>query len=173
MTAPAVPGGMKRCTKCGEIKPFSEFHRDARTKDGLMCQCKACRHKYHEQNREKTIEYNRKYHEQNREKTIEYNHKYYEQNQDKMIERVKKYNACVKHPSCPLVGGRGAEFITFVCEVCGTEFRRRKTKVDYDYERRGNIPRFCSNECKNAANRKNYKSPYARKIEDIKKRLKN
>ena len=143
MTASAVPEGMKRCTKCGEIKPVSEFYRNSRAKDGMQFFCKACRHKYYVENRGKAIEYSRKYH------------------------------ACVRRPSCPRVGGRGAEFITFTCEVCGTEFRRRKTKVDYDYERRGNIPRFCSNECKNAANRKNYKSPYARKIEEIKKRLKN
>jgi hypothetical protein len=158
MTAPAVPEGMKRCTVCGEIKPFSEFHRDAHAKDGLMCRCKACRKKYYEQNLEKMAEYHRKHYEQNREKQTEYS---------------RKYHACVRRPSCPRVGGRGAEFITFTCEVCGTEFRRRKTKVDYDYEHRGILPRFCSNECKNAAKRKNYKSPYARKIEEIKKRLKN
>lgn len=33
---------MKRCTKCGEEKPLSEFHRDARTRDGLRCWCKVC-----------------------------------------------------------------------------------------------------------------------------------
>jgi len=158
MTAPAVPEGMKRCTVCGEVKPFSEFNRNHCAKDGFMSRCKACRKKYYEQNREKLIDCSRKYYAENRKERVDYS---------------RKYDACVKRPSCPLVGGYGAEFTIFTCEVCGVEFRRRKTKVDYDYERRGNIPRFCSNECKNAAKRKNYKSPYARKIDEIKKRLKN
>ena len=33
---------MKRCSKCREIKPESEFYKDKRSKDGLKCQCKRC-----------------------------------------------------------------------------------------------------------------------------------
>jgi hypothetical protein len=33
---------MKRCSKCGSIKPESEFYKDERTPDGLKCQCKKC-----------------------------------------------------------------------------------------------------------------------------------
>jgi hypothetical protein len=115
----------------------------------------------------------RKYREQNPEKINGYVRKYRERNHEKDINRKRKYNACVKRPSCPLVGGRGAEFITFTCEVCGAEFRRLVSAVDYQYEHRGHLPRFCSRGCQYAAMRKNYKSPYARKIEEIKKRLKN
>lgn len=32
----------KRCAKCGEIKPHTEFYRHKRTKDGLDTRCKAC-----------------------------------------------------------------------------------------------------------------------------------
>ena len=173
MTAPAVPGGMKRCTKCGEIKPVSEFHRNKSRKDGLQEWCKACKakraYKYRDRNREKVIEYKRKYREINREKANEYQRKYIERNP----EQTHKYYACVKRPSCPLVGGRGAKFIIFTCETCGMEFRRLKSDVDWQYEHDGRIPRFCSLSCRYAAMRKNYKSPYAKKIEDIKKRLKN
>jgi hypothetical protein len=34
---------MKTCSKCGETKPLDGFYRDRRARDGLTCQCKACR----------------------------------------------------------------------------------------------------------------------------------
>jgi len=33
----------KRCTKCGEVKTLSEFHKDRSKKDGHECRCKECR----------------------------------------------------------------------------------------------------------------------------------
>lgn len=33
---------MKRCSKCGEDKPPSDFFRDARKRDGLQTKCKVC-----------------------------------------------------------------------------------------------------------------------------------
>lgn len=33
----------KRCTKCGEVKLCSEFHKNARKPDGLRPECKGCR----------------------------------------------------------------------------------------------------------------------------------
>jgi 5-methylcytosine-specific restriction endonuclease McrA len=36
-----APQGAKRCTKCGETKPLSEFYRKGGTK-GLMAHCKVC-----------------------------------------------------------------------------------------------------------------------------------
>jgi len=35
----------KECTKCGEVKPFSEYHKDKGSKDGHMFSCKSCRKK--------------------------------------------------------------------------------------------------------------------------------
>ena len=34
--------GTKRCTKCSEVKPLDEYHRDASTSDGHARWCKAC-----------------------------------------------------------------------------------------------------------------------------------
>jgi hypothetical protein len=81
----------------------------------------------------------------------------------------KRYYRCVKTPSCPRAGRFGAELVVFACEVCGKEFRRLKSEVDYKYASRGILPRFCSRECRDASRRKDYISPYARKIERIKK----
>lgn len=38
-----VPPGHKWCRTCGEIKPHSEWHRNATASDGLSTRCKACR----------------------------------------------------------------------------------------------------------------------------------
>jgi hypothetical protein len=33
----------KPCSKCGEVKPLSEYHRAPNTRDGHAARCKACR----------------------------------------------------------------------------------------------------------------------------------
>jgi hypothetical protein len=38
-----VPDGYELCLKCGEVKPWSEWHRNATASDGLSTRCKACR----------------------------------------------------------------------------------------------------------------------------------
>ncbi|WP_424870631.1 endonuclease VII domain-containing protein [Streptomyces sp. SAI-229] len=38
-----VPEGYKLCLKCDEVKPWSEWHRNATASDGLSTRCKACR----------------------------------------------------------------------------------------------------------------------------------
>lgn len=50
---------MKTCSKCGESKPHSEFHKRSRAKDGLAVWCKPCTSAYSAQhyqaNREKVL----------------------------------------------------------------------------------------------------------------------
>ncbi len=36
----------KKCTVCGEVKAFSEFHKSKNTRDGVLNQCKKCRCKH-------------------------------------------------------------------------------------------------------------------------------
>ena len=36
---------MKKCCKCKEKKPLTEFHKMKRAKDGLQFKCKSCRRK--------------------------------------------------------------------------------------------------------------------------------
>ncbi|MFE0331056.1 endonuclease VII domain-containing protein [Streptomyces sp. NPDC058960] len=38
-----VPPGHKLCRTCGQVKPHSEWHRNATASDGLSTRCKACR----------------------------------------------------------------------------------------------------------------------------------
>jgi len=83
---------LKKCSKCGELKPFSEFHKKKNTKDGLQSQCKMCNKKYYENNKEKMKEYNKKYYENNKEKIKEYKKEYNENNKEKIKEYKKEYN---------------------------------------------------------------------------------
>ena len=33
---------MKKCHQCGEVKPISMYHKNAKAKDGYMAHCKSC-----------------------------------------------------------------------------------------------------------------------------------
>lgn len=43
----------KKCTKCHEVKPFSEYQKDARRTDGLRSNCKACVSQYQKERNER------------------------------------------------------------------------------------------------------------------------
>ena len=52
-----IAEGMKRCSKCGEVKPVGEFGKSKVSKNGLQSRCKECFKKYYEENKEKIAEY--------------------------------------------------------------------------------------------------------------------
>jgi 5-methylcytosine-specific restriction endonuclease McrA len=82
---------MKTCTKCGETKELTEFHRNKQSKDGRRPNCKVCARAQVKQiedgKREELREYHRKYREKNKDKIREHGCKYYQNNKD----RIKKY----------------------------------------------------------------------------------
>lgn len=43
MDAAGLPSGVKRCARCGEVKPVGEFYRHRHHPDGLDGYCKTCR----------------------------------------------------------------------------------------------------------------------------------
>ncbi|MHC4324872.1 MAG: hypothetical protein ACYSUX_11435, partial [Planctomycetota bacterium] len=43
---PAAEAEQKRCRKCEQTKPLSDFHKDKSTKDGLARWCKECKKQY-------------------------------------------------------------------------------------------------------------------------------
>ena len=55
----------KRCSKCGEMKPVTEFHRKYTSSDGYHSNCKMCRNKildnYRRNNKEDILAYSRLY----------------------------------------------------------------------------------------------------------------
>ena len=90
----------KTCRKCSEVKELKDFSQDKRRLGWRMSECRRCKAKYREenkeqlakwreQNKEKTPEYNAKYREENKEQLAKYAAKYYEENK----EQRAKYNA--------------------------------------------------------------------------------
>ena len=63
---------MKTCSKCREIKPFSDYGKNRAKKDGLQSRCKDCRKEYSANNRDKIAEYNKEYRANNSNKIKEY-----------------------------------------------------------------------------------------------------
>ena len=82
---------MKTCSKCGETKNVSEFHRDKRKECGFRPQCKACARAYYQANKEKFAEQQRAYREANREKVAQRHRAYNEANKEKVSEYGRAY----------------------------------------------------------------------------------
>lgn len=52
---------MKKCFKCGDKKPVTEFYRHPGMKGGVLGKCKECTRRDVRENRKKRIEYYREY----------------------------------------------------------------------------------------------------------------
>ena len=94
--------GAKACSRCGEIKPLTEYGNHAKSKDGLQQQCKPCRAAsraisdaaYRERNRERLREYHaakeREYRAANPERYREKGRRHYRKDVDKSRERSRE-----------------------------------------------------------------------------------
>lgn len=125
----------KRCTKCGEVKPLSEFSRAPRNRDGLHCWCRACKNadrrarreadpeKARRQDREKSKRYSERHPEAERERSrqwkvanravvLEYSRQYYAATADAQREYARKRNAEIRATVLAHYGKQ--------CACCGT-----------------------------------------------------
>lgn len=66
---------MKLCYLCQEIKHESAFHKNASKKDGLREDCKACRRKHYDANRERILTYNKSWNADNQDRIRYHNEK--------------------------------------------------------------------------------------------------
>lgn len=82
---------LKKCSKCGEWKPISEFSKDKCSKDGLHSRCKMCKKEYYENNKEKILKQKKEYYENNKEKILEQQKEYRENNKEKINKQQKEY----------------------------------------------------------------------------------
>jgi len=85
----------KLCTKCGKIKPLSEFHRSAGSKDGFVSRCKVCiseyQSDYYIKHCEERLTYTKKYKEEYPEKVADSNAKYYRQHRNEAAEYYRQH----------------------------------------------------------------------------------
>lgn len=125
---------MKRCKKCGDSKPLSEFHRASGMADGYRSECKVCsrasRRAWYVVNREKAIANVKRWQQANR---VEYNAKqraYRSKRRD--IEREGHLRRTFNMSQADyddLLARQGGG-----CRICGKEPRKISLHVDHDHE---------------------------------------
>jgi hypothetical protein len=101
----------KECSKCNNIKPLEEFHKDKRSKDGYRSKCKICVKEYtkkyniknkeniykknnkrYYKNKESRLEKAKEYYKDNKETKIQYTREYYRNNRESILEKKREYN---------------------------------------------------------------------------------
>lgn len=138
---------MKKCSKCHELKPETEFYKDKRTKDGLKCQCKKCHNKTSfatrdkDKHRKNNKEYMRRTYQNNPDKVRAYWRTRVENDPQKLRAR-SLLNSAVRHgkiqrPMCcercgavGMVYGHHADYskpldVEWLCADCHGEQHRR------------------------------------------------
>jgi len=85
----------KECTKCREVKLFSEYGNHRNGKHGLQPACKACTAKstaaYRAANREAIIQSKKKYNDTNREAIAEWGKEYRRKNKELIKKKSREY----------------------------------------------------------------------------------
>ena len=83
----------KRCSKCGEVKPLSEFCKSSRAKDGLSGRCRGCSSEYARMDHINNPEKRGEYYAKNSKHILEKSREYYANNREQVIESGRKYRA--------------------------------------------------------------------------------
>jgi 5-methylcytosine-specific restriction endonuclease McrA len=90
----------KKCSRCPETKPLTEFRPDAKSKDGRRAECAACTRAYmaiwREHNREKTRAYKTTWNNNNRPRLRQYRKNVVAKNPHYGRDAARKHQA--KHP---------------------------------------------------------------------------
>ena len=151
---PQYPEGMKRCSKCHEIKLYKDFPVCKKGRDGYVSECHACRKIYYDNNKE-SIQASRKqhrlknlgkyklrnkqYHQEHRDKRLTYlaawkrNNpgywmKYYRANTEKFKMKMASARARRKHAPINDLTQEQWEFLKrqfhYACAYCGKKSRR-------------------------------------------------
>lgn len=93
---------VKTCRKCKTNKPFEDFTKNTRNKDGFSTWCRACEKLKYQENKDYLLERRNAWEEKNPDKVqayrekfrgayTEYRKEYYLENKEKYAERAKKY----------------------------------------------------------------------------------
>jgi len=85
----------RRCTKCWEVKSFSEFHKQVKGKYGVVTQCKTCRaikdKEYYEANRDKYLARSRIQYHAHREEALAAGRQWCIDNPEKVAAKARRW----------------------------------------------------------------------------------
>lgn len=134
------PAGMKRCSRCKQVKETSGFPKDSSEQDGLHCQCKECSaqttREYRKRHPDRVKEANRRNCAKQKTEGYAFYHEHWERYRDHAL-RVRY----------------GIDFATYdkmraaqngLCAICG---HHKKLDVDHDHKTgkvRGLLCRSCN-----------------------------
>lgn len=112
---------MKKCTKCLEDKPRSEFYKDSSCKDGFRSDCKSCtrvrNNQYYLENKDKALEKSRQWNLKNKGKVSESSKRYYLKNKGRL--NTPSYRREYKYKMSGEQYQKLLEEQDYVCAICG------------------------------------------------------
>lgn len=139
---------MKKCTKCGDQKPLSEFHKNKNAKDNLVPHCKACAKmlaaKWYKNNSERVIARTRAWNENNKDKVRKAARNYhvktkygitFEKEQQLKIAQNNKCAICqdelgIKHRSHIDHSHKTGEIRGVLCHLCNVLLGQARDSID-------------------------------------------
>jgi hypothetical protein len=143
---------MKRCKKCGETKPLSEFYRATGMKDGHRSECKAChktkQQRWYQENRQHAIAQVKAWQQANKEHLHAYRREYRQRR--KAEERdayLRRTFGITQADYDALLDAQGGG-----CAICGKRPGKIALHVDHDHET-GEIRGLLCVGCNNALGR--------------------
>jgi len=133
---------MKRCKKCGEVKPIDEFYRAAGMKDGHRSECKTChksrQRQWYQANRVHAIAEVKRWQQQNKEWLHEYRRAYRQRRKaEDRDAHLRRSFGITQVDYEELLARQGGG-----CGICGRKPGKVSLHVDHDHET-GEI-RVCS-----------------------------
>ncbi len=125
---------MKRCKKCGEIKPLDEFHRANGMKDGHRSECKDCHRahmrQWYSDNRERAIAGVRQWQQDNKEHLAAYRREYRKGRTAEAREgHLRRKFGLSQADYDELLAKQGGG-----CRICGKKPGKISLHVDHDHE---------------------------------------
>jgi 5-methylcytosine-specific restriction endonuclease McrA len=147
---------MKRCTRCREEKPLSDFPSDKSRKDGLANKCRPCCYEQWKSWRERNLEhsktYQRNYRSANPEKVKEWAGRHKKPDPSKAAEWTRKWAA----KNVERVRAKQAEYRE-VTKQRRADYSRRRRLANPEYDRQ-NAARYKARKRGNTVEKVDYKA---------------
>lgn len=135
----------KKCSKCKEVKPVTEFYKNRNNPDGLMRWCKSCRKKYEKTpiQRGKRLELKKQIYQRDKSKLRKESLERYHANPESQRLRlyISRYGLDIADWHSMFKKQRGC------CAICGTHQSKLKQTLNVDHNHSTGIVRglLCSN----------------------------
>jgi hypothetical protein len=125
---------VKRCKKCGEIKPRSDFYRAAGMRDGYRSECKSChlaqQKRWYQANRDKAIASVKRWQQENAEHLHEYRRGYRQRRRAEERDAYLRRTFGISTDDYDrLLAAQGGG-----CAICGKRPGNISLHVDHDHE---------------------------------------